>query len=94
MHIMLRIISLNVRYLLIYLVNYYDREDTRYPFVTLYLFQVYIYIYIFIYIYMLPAYIFRKYVTVSLRNQLVPGIPNPFRESKESQKFIEIPRNL
>ena len=31
------------------------------------------------------------YVTVNLRNQFFPGIPNPFRESRESQKSIEIP---
>ena len=35
----------------------------------------------------------RIYVTVNLRNQLFPGIPNPFRESGKYLKFIEIPRN-
>ena len=34
------------------------------------------------------------YVTVNLRNQLFSGIPNPFRESGEFLKCIEIPRNL
>ena len=34
------------------------------------------------------------YVTAILQNQLFPGIPNPFRESGESLKRIEIPRNL
>ena len=34
------------------------------------------------------------YVTVNLRNQLFPGIPKTFRESGESLKCIEIPRNL
>ena len=38
--------------------------------------------------------IFGVYVTANLRNQIFPGIPNPFRESGESLKFIEIPRNL
>ena len=34
------------------------------------------------------------YVTVNLRNQIFPGIPNLLRESWESLKCIEIPRNL
>ena len=33
-------------------------------------------------------------VTVNLRNQLFPGIPNLFKESGESLICIEIPRNL
>ena len=34
------------------------------------------------------------YITANIRNQLFPWIPNPFRESGESLKCIEIPRNL
>ena len=34
------------------------------------------------------------HVTANLRNQLFPGIPNPLRESGESQKCIEILWNL
>ena len=34
-------------------------------------------------------------ITASLRNQIFPRIPNPFREStRESLKYIDIPRNL
>ena len=33
-------------------------------------------------------------VRVNLRNQILSGIPNPFKESGESLKCIEIPRNL
>ena len=36
----------------------------------------------------------RVYVTANLWNQIFPGIPNPFRESGEYLKCIEIPRNL
>ena len=31
------------------------------------------------------------YVTANLRNQIFPGIANPFRESGESLKCIEVP---
>jgi len=34
------------------------------------------------------------YVAANLRNQIFPGIPSLFRESGESLKCIEIPRNL
>ena len=34
------------------------------------------------------------YVTANLRNQLFSGIPKTLRESGESLKCIEIPRNL
>ena len=34
------------------------------------------------------------HVTANLRNQLLQGIPNLFRESGESLKSIEIPQNL
>ena len=39
-------------------------------------------------------YTFPFMVTANLRNQIFPGIPNPLRESGESVKCIEVPRNL
>ena len=45
-------------------------------------------------LYMLQTGCDHSYVTANLRNQIFPGIPNPFRESGESLKCIEIPRNL
>ena len=48
-------------------------------------------IYMFMYIYI--GLFICIYVTANLRYQIFPGIPNPFRESGESLKCIEISQN-
>ena len=54
--------------------------------------HAYVYMHMFIYKYVhLFTYV---YVAVNLWNQLFPGIANPFGESWESLKFIDIPQNI